>query len=293
MHPVMHPRLELLRPLNSVMGGVAVGVGALVAAGPHLPGPGTLRDVGLAMLVAALYTGAGNTLNDYYDRRTDRVNHPGRPIPSRRIRPGSARRFSVGLFTAGMLLALFIGFPRLNWITLGLAALNSLLLAAYEMRLKARGLPGNLTVSWLTASLFLFGGAAAVPPSGQALFPAPVLVMALLAFLASVAREIIKGIEDFEGDRDRRTLPRLIGPAPAGRIACLWTGLAVVLSPLPVLPMGIFRPEVYLPPVLAADAMFIYSGWVVFRNPGRASRAAKLAMLLALAAFLLGALTVP
>jgi len=292
MHPGMEPRIELLRPLNAVMGGVAVGTGALVAAGLPLLQSGALRDVGLAMLVASLYTGAGNALNDYYDRRTDRVNHPKRPIPSKRIRPESARKFSVAVFAAGMLIALFIGFPRLNWLTLGLAALNSVLLAGYEMRLKSRGFAGNLTVSWLTASLFLFGGAAAVPSPGAMIFPAPVLVLALLAFLSSVGREIIKGIEDVEGDRDRRTLPRLVGPATAGRIAGLWTALAVVLSPLPVIPLGMFRPEAYLPLVLAADAMFIYSVWIVFRNPGRASRAAKLAMLLALIAFLLGALTV-
>jgi len=289
----MEPRIELLRPLNSVMGGVAVGVGALVAAGLPLLRSGALLDVGLAMLVAALYTGAGNALNDYCDRFTDRVNHPKRPIPSGRIRPEPARKFSVAVFAAGMLLALPIGFPRFNWLTLGIAVLNSFLLAAYELRLKRRGFSGNLTVSWLTASLFLFGGAAAVPSPGPTLFPAPVLVLALLAFLASVGREIIKGIEDVEGDRDRRTLPRIVGPAPAGRIAGLWTGLAVALSPLPVFPLSMFRPELYLPVVLLADAMFIYSVWVVFRNPGRASRAAKLAMLLALAAFLLGALTVP
>jgi geranylgeranylglycerol-phosphate geranylgeranyltransferase len=244
------------------------------------------------MLVAFLYTGAGNALNDYYDRFTDRVNHPKRPIPSKRIRPESARKFSVMLFAAGMLLALFIGWPRLNWLTIGIAGLSSLLLAAYEMRLKARGFVGNITVSWLTASLFLFGGAAAVPSLGPSVFPAPLLVLALLAFLASVGREIIKGIEDVEGDRDRRTLPRLVGPIPAGRIAGMWIGLAVALSPLPVFPLAIFRPEWYLPAVLLADAMFIYSVRVVFRNPGKASRAAKLAMLLALVAFLLGALTV-
>jgi len=289
----MEPRIELLRPLNAIMGGVAVGVGALVAAGSPLLQSEAIRDVGLAMLVAALYTGAGNALNDYCDRRSDRVNHPRRPIPSGRIRPEPARKFSVAVFAAGMLLALFISFPRMNWLTLGIAALNTLLLAAYELRLKARGLSGNLTVSWLSASLFLFGGAAAVPSTATTLFPAPVLVLALLAFLASVGREIIKGIEDLEGDRDRRTLPRLVGPATAGRIACLWTGLAVALSPLPVFPLAMFRPEIYMPVVLAADAMFIYSVWVVFRNPGRASRAAKLAMLLALVAFLLGALTVP
>ncbi len=290
MHPAMGPRTELLRPLNALMGGVAVGVGALVAAGLPLLGSAALQDVGLAMLVAALYTGAGNALNDYCDRFSDRVNHPERPIPSGRIRPEPARRFSIAVFAAGMLLVLFIGFPRFNWLTLGLAALNTFLLAAYELRLKARGLAGNLTVSWLTSSLFLFGSAAASPAG---LFPAPVLLLALLSFLASVGREIIKGIEDVAGDRDRRTLPRLVGPATAGRIAGLWMGLAVALSPLPVFPVRFFRPEAYLPVVILADAMFIYSVWVVFRNPGRASRAAKLAMLLALAAFLLGALTVP
>jgi geranylgeranylglycerol-phosphate geranylgeranyltransferase len=211
----MEPHIELLRPLNAVMGGVAVGVGALVASGPPLLDSGALPGVGLAMLVAALYTGAGNALNDYCDRSTDRVNHPGRPIPSRRIRPEPARRFSIAVFAAGMLIALFIGYPRLNWLTLGMAALNSFLLAAYEMKLKSRGFSGNITVSWLTASLFLFGGAAAATATGPSVFPAPVLAMALLAFLASVGREIIKGIEDFEGDRDRRTLPRLIGPGPA------------------------------------------------------------------------------
>ena len=176
---------------------------------------------------------------------------------------------------------------------MGIAALNSFLLAAYEMRLKARGFSGNITVSWLTASLFLFGGAAAVPSPGPTVFPAPVLILALLAFLSSVGREIIKGIEDFEGDSDRRTLPRLVGPAPAGRIAGMWIGMAVALSPLPVFPLYIFTAGWYLPAVLAADAMFIYSVRVVFQNPGRASKAAKLAMLLALVAFLLGALTVP
>lgn len=287
----MEPRIELLRPLNSAMGAVAVLVGALVASGlalfssPHLPG------VAIAMLVAFLYIGAGNALNDYRDRFTDRVNHPERPIPGKKIDPESARRFSVALFAAGLTLALFIGWPERNWLTLAIAVLNTLLLVAYEMRLKARGLAGNLTVGWLTASLFLFGGAAAVPEPGSTVFPAPVLTLALLAFLSSVGREIIKAIEDVKGDQDRRTVPRILGVRTAGKIACLWIGMAVVLSPLPAFPLDIFLPQYYLPTVLAADVMFVYSVWIVFRNPGKASKTTKVAMVLALAAFLLGALT--
>ncbi len=287
----MEPRIELLRPLNSAMGAVAVLVGALVASGlalsssPHLPG------VAIAMLVAFLYIGAGNALNDYRDRFTDRVNHPERPIPGKKIDPESARRFSVALFAAGLMLALFIGWPERNWLTLAIAVLNTLLLVAYEMRLKARGLAGNLTVGWLTASLFLFGGAAAVPEPGPTVFPAPVLTLALLAFLSSVGREIIKAIEDVKGDQDRRTVPRILGVRTAGKIACLWIGMAVVLSPLPAFPLDIFLPQYYLPTVLAADVMFVYSVWIVFRNPGKASKTTKVAMVLALVAFLLGALT--
>jgi geranylgeranylglycerol-phosphate geranylgeranyltransferase len=180
----------------------------------------------------------------------------------------------------------------MNWLTLGIVALNSFLIVAYEMWLKVRGFVGNLSVSWLTASLFLFGGVAALPESGPTVFPVPALVLALLAFLSSVGREIIKGIEDIRGDQDRRTVPRVVGVRTAGRIAGFWIGMAVVLSLLPVFPLRVFETRYYFPIVLLADAMFVYSIWVVSRNPGRASRVAKLSMLLALAAFLLGAVTV-
>ena len=288
----MEPHIELLRPLNSAMSAVAAAVGALVASGPDLFSSPHRLGVATAMLVAFLYTGAGNALNDYYDRFTDRINHPERPIPGKRIHPESARKFSVALFTAGMMLALLMGWPGINWLTITIAALNGLLLAAYEVLLKVRGFVGNLTVGWLTASLFLFGGAAAVPEPGPTVFPLPVLLLALLAFLSSVGREIIKGIEDVKGDHERRTVPRIVGVRTAGRIAGLWIGMAVVLSPLPVFPLAIFLPQYYLPMVLLSDTMFIYSVWVVFRRPGKASKATKFAMLLALVAFLLGALTV-
>lgn len=288
----IEPHIELLRPLNSAMGAVAVVVGAVVASGLGLFSSPHLSGVAIAMLVAFLYIGAGNALNDYYDRFTDRVNHPERPIPANRIHPESARKFSVALFAAGMMLALFIGWPGMNWLALAIVTLNSFLLATYEMRLKVRGFVGNLTVSWLTASLFLFGGAAAAPEPGPTVFPAPVLALALLAFLSSVGREIIKGIEDVKGDWDRQTMARIVGVRTAGMIAAIWIGMAVALSPLPVFPLDIFQPQYYLPTMLLADAMFIYSVWVVFRNPSIASKATKLAMVLALAAFLLGALTV-
>jgi len=286
----MEPHVQLMRPLNSAMGAVAVFVGAIVAAGPSLASSGTLAAVGISAAVAFLYTAGGNTLNDYTDRRTDRVNHPRRPIPSRRIKAESARKLSIGLFAAGMMGALFIGFPRPNGLCILVAIVNCVLLAGYEMRLKSWGFPGNLTVSWLTASLFLFGGAATQEGFAPTVFPAPVLALALLAFLSSVGREIIKGIEDVKGDRDRLTLPRVLGTRRAGYVATGWILLAVGFSGIPVFPLGVFGPQYYLPLVAAADGIFIYSVLVLFGNPGKASQAAKIAMLVALVAFLAGAM---
>jgi 4-hydroxybenzoate polyprenyltransferase len=76
----------------------------------------------------------------------------------------------------------------------------------------------------------------------------------------------------------------------SGYLAGFWICLAIGLSAIPVFPLGVFRPEYYLPPVVLADGIFIYSVLVVFRNPGMASQTTKLAMLVALVAFLAGAL---
>lgn len=288
----MKAQLELIRPLNASMAALAVLVGALVATGAEaLSGPG-LSGVALAAAVAFLYTGAGNALNDYYDRHTDRINHPCRPIPSGRVRPEPARRISISLFASGMILAFFIGWPEINGPCLLIAAINAILLGAYEARLKRRGLAGNITISWLTASLFLFGGASSVSDRSAGTLSAPVLILSFLAFLASMGREIIKGIEDIEGDRDRSTLPRLLGPRRAGALASAWILTAVALSSVPVIPPAIFPSLIYIPPVLAADGTFIYSLFVLSRNPGLSSRLTKLAMLMALLAFLAGGLAV-
>ncbi|MEM2869774.1 MAG: geranylgeranylglycerol-phosphate geranylgeranyltransferase [Thermoplasmata archaeon] len=286
----MDSRLEIIRPLNAAMSAFAVLAGGIVAAGTDVLSSPPTFSLFVAMLVAFLYTGGGNTLNDYYDRLIDRVNHPDRPLPMKRIRPASAWRLSIFLFASGLISSFFIGWPGINHLCLLIALLNMFLLWVYEFSLKRSGLPGNLTISWLTASLFLFGGAAVIPPGTSYEVPVQVLVLSLLAFLASMGRELIKGIEDIEGDTDRRTVPRLIGPKRAGAVASAWILLAVLLSPSPVFPMALFQPLYYIPLMVGADAIFIYSLLVLMRNPGLSSRLTKVAMLLALLAFLAGGL---
>jgi len=71
--------LRLARPGNCVMSAVGVGIGGLVAVRSAAWGEFAwpLLWAGAA---AAAFTAGGNALNDVYDRETDRVNHPERPL---------------------------------------------------------------------------------------------------------------------------------------------------------------------------------------------------------------------
>ena len=82
------------------------------------------------------------------------INRPDRPIPSGKVSRGAARGFAVTLFLAGILVSFFT-----NPLCIGIAIINSLLLIAYAAKLKSTPLLGNIAVAYLSASIFLFGGA--------------------------------------------------------------------------------------------------------------------------------------
>ena len=269
--------LGLLRLGNCVMGALGALLAALICAGPdQLPDYGL--EVSLSMAVVVLFTGAGNALNDYFDREVDKVAHPERPIPKGLVAPGSALALSGAMFSAAVLVSVFV-----NAWSFVIVVSSVLFMVAYETLLKAEGLAGNLVISWLTGALFLFGGAAV---EGMEV----AWVLAALAFLATLGREVVKDVQDVEGDRgSRTTLPMRIGAKRAGLVASASFVLAVVLSPLPYLldMLSVW----YVPAVVAADAMFIYCAAIHFSDPKRGQKAAKLAMLVALVAFLLGGIT--
>jgi geranylgeranylglycerol-phosphate geranylgeranyltransferase len=267
----------LLRPGNCLMGAVGVLLAALICAGPD-----TLMDylveVALSMFVVAAFTGGGNALNDYFDRDVDKIAHPERPIPMGAVSPRNAMWLSLSLFSASVVVSAFVN----AWSFL-IVITSVGLMAAYELLLKAEGLAGNLTISWLTGALFLFGGAA-VEMTDVA------WVLAALAFLATLGREVVKDIQDVKGDRgSRTTLPMRLGPKRAGVVASSAFVGAVALSPVPY--VWELLSVWYVPVVLAADGMFIYCAAVHFADPKRGQKMAKLAMLVALVAFLLGGVT--
>jgi geranylgeranylglycerol-phosphate geranylgeranyltransferase len=265
--------VDLMRLFNCAMSATGVWLGA----GVVLESTASLKLI-CAMACGALITAGGNTVNDCCDALIDEVNHPDRPIPSRRVSKSAAWSWAISE------LALGLGLGFLANVTCGLiAVLAVILLLAYEAGgLKNAGLPGNITIGLLTGLLFVTGGAVA----GDLYRPGS---LAILAFLGSVGREIIKDIEDIAGDTTRRTWPMRVGIPAARRGAAAWLVVAVLVSPLPWW-LGMLSPG-YLPMVLVADAVFVWTIVVLFTKAKGAARCAKLAMVLVLAAFLIGELT--
>lgn len=280
----MPASLELVRPHNCLLAGVAVLVGMIVAvASRNIPLPRAL----FAFAVAAMICGGGNAINDYCDRKIDAINRPERPIPSGRLKAGHALIISRFLFMIGVVLAIPLGTSCII-----LVILNSLVLAFYAAEVKRLGLAGNITVGYLVGSTFLFGGLAV---GNQAVSLQAVSILAVMAALSTIGRELIKDIEDMKGDKKigLETFPLRHGTRAAAALAIVFIAAAIALSPLPYL-LELFD-AVYLMPIIPSALIFIGAAAIVARNQkpkaaGRASLACKVGMGFGLLAFLTGAI---
>ena len=219
-----HGYLAITRPVNAVVSGLAAALGYLIATG-------TLVPAALILIpIVILITAAGNVINDYYDADIDAINRPQRPIPSGAVTRSSARSYAITLFLAGILLSLFT-----NPVCSAITVFNSLLLIAYAGNLKRVPVYGNIAVSYLAASIFLFGGAFAGTEGLARNLP-----LAAITFFAMMARELLKDAEDIEGDTvgGAQTLPMKTGIRSTSRIAFACAVLATCISLVPGLWWG-------------------------------------------------------
>ena len=272
------PYVKMARPLNCAMAAFATMISAFIVVGMDITGSELYIPLLVGMGIAAGFTKAGNYLNDYTDREGDKINHPERPIPSGQVSPDFVLYASLMIFFIGSIVAFFI-----NYIAFVIVVSNAVIMIAYEFKTKHKGLPGNLSISWLTGTTFIFGGAVV----GNIY---PVLVLALLAFFATMGREIVKDIEDIKGDKDRFTLPMRVGVGQAGVLAATFFFIRALLSTLPYI-LGMFD-AYYLAAVLLADVTFIYCAGLLFNYPGKVSKVSKIGMLLGMLAFLFGSIMV-
>jgi len=270
----MNPFLEIIRPWNAIMAVIAVFLMAIIS------GNFTI-DVLLACAVVFIVTGAGNVVNDYFDHRIDAINKPERPIPSGRITLKTAGIYSISLFIIGIITAFTIN------LLLGIIALlSTLLMVYYAYDLKGRCIIGNLSISFLTGLCFVFGGVAA----GEIITS---IYLGFYAFLMTMAREIVKDMEDVEGDKEEgaTTFPIIYGNKKASILAAFFMIISSLTSPI-LYYLGIFN-IVYLIILLIAIIVFLISAVSLLKdysilNTKKISKQIKIGMGVVFLAFALG-----
>lgn len=270
----MNRYLRLFRFGNSVMGFVGIIVGAFVACGMGISDH--VFGIAVACASTLLVMAGGNSLNDYIDRDIDATAHPDRPIPSGEIKPKTALTLGVGL----IILAIPISFLTKDPVSIFIVTVASVLMLSYEFAFKKRGFIGNVTIGALTGGIFLLG--CAVTGNVEAGY-----VLATLAAIVTIGREIAKDIEDMDSDEGRRTLPMSIGKKKAATVSSAFFILGPALSVVPFL-TGVFG--ILYATVLVADVLFIHVAFTVHKEPAKAQKLAKIAMAIALVSFVLGVL---
>ncbi len=270
--------VELFRPLNGVISLVAVLVGAFVSRSPTWWWPALLG--GLATFAAAA---GANAVNDGLDVEIDRVNRPGRPVPSGRVTPRQAFVTAGVAYAVSLVLAAAVG-PRAAVLAASCIAVT----VVYSRVLKGVPVVGNIAVALVAAAPFLMGGFT----QDRYLLA---LVPTALAFLLHLAREIVKDVEDAAGDAASRvrTLAVRRGPGPALALA---RGVLIVLIGLAALPfaLGVYGWG-YAAVVVVMDVMIVRLMRTMAGNIGRSgsarpSNALKAVMALGLVAFVAGVL---
>jgi geranylgeranylglycerol-phosphate geranylgeranyltransferase len=211
----------------------------------------------LTFFSLALIASAGFAINDYFDRESDAVIKPKRPIPSGALTLKQVIVVTSVLFALGLLLAAFI-----NWLSFAIIAMDSFLLLIYSYMVKCKsGFAANLLMGILTGTAFIFG---------QATVSGMVTLVSLSLYpiaLGTIGGNVLRDVLSLEGDSKvgYPTLPQKIGAISAAKVGGIFFLLTGLLAPLPALPLftGHFT-LYYLPLILLWSVLLIYSSIRLF-----------------------------
>ncbi len=205
--------VTIIRPLNVFLSFVTVYLVILISNGPA--DPGMQLTAFYAALSASLGCAGSNVINDFFDVEIDKVNRPDRAMAKGLISKRQALIYWSIINIGALVMSAMISIPCFLIALFSVAGLFF-----YSSHLKGTPLFGNLTVGFFTALAFIYGGLAI--GRWQA-----AVVPAIFAFLFHLGREILKDIEDIEGDRSQnaKTLPIVYGV----RLSLLLTTLSFVL----------------------------------------------------------------
>jgi geranylgeranylglycerol-phosphate geranylgeranyltransferase len=209
----------------------------------------SLETVLFIFFSMAFITSAGFAINDYFDRESDAVIKPKRPIPSGALSLKQVVAISGVLFAVGLIMAAFI-----NWLSFAIIAADSALLLIYSTIVKRKsGFVANILVGVLTGTAFMYG---------QATISGTINLISLSLYpiaFGTIGGNVLRDILSIDGDSKvgYPTLPQKIGSINSAKMAAVFFTLTGVLAPLPYF-IGKFT-IAYLPFILLWSVLLIYS----------------------------------
>lgn len=251
--PISKGLIALLRlPYWLMTGGLALLTAFAITKGDSM----TLLDAPLIFFSMACITSAGFAINDYFDKESDAIIKPKRPIPSGALSLSQVVVISAVLFALGLALSLFI-----NWLSFGILLVDSLLLLIYSWLVKRKsGFVANILVGVLTGTAFLYGEAVTLGPNVVSPLSLSLASLSLypIAF-GTIGGNVLRDILSLEGDAKvgYPTLPQKIGNPKSAKVGSIFFIFCGLLAPLPFL-VGSFT-VYYLPLILVWSVILIYS----------------------------------
>jgi len=234
--------IEIIRPINCLMGSLTVVIGLLNTR------RGVSFDILLINIILGVITyffiaGSGMIINDIYDLSIDSINRPERVLPSGRMTIKQAKFLFIITLGIGIGLAIIhniifqldiynillaIGFGFIGWL--------------YAAWGKKQGFIGNIIVS-ISFSIGLIYGAVL----NSSIIPSYIYFFFLTAFFLLISREVVKGCEDVEGDKEEgvKTLAIRLGTKKAIAFSIIFEIMAIIFFILPIF-TEVINPTLFL-----------------------------------------------
>jgi len=264
--------------VNYVITFVSVLVAAIICQPNKTPG----LNIFLAAFAASFALASGNIINDINDVEIDKINKPFSPLASGNL----TIRQAYGLYISSVFISILISF-FLNEVALAIVLFSILLLFVYSKFLKQIPLIGNISVAFLTGLVFIFGGIVVKNPDAA-------IVPAIFAFLINLIREIVKDIEDIEGDNKAGvvTFPIKFGLQKSKIIILIITISLILYTVYPFL-NKLYRIEYFVTVMVIVNPILVYCMKILFEDSSQKSlknisNLLKLSMVFGLIAIYLG-----
>ncbi|MDT3695938.1 MAG: geranylgeranylglycerol-phosphate geranylgeranyltransferase [Ignavibacterium sp.] len=208
--------------------------------------PAEISLILLASLAAALTAAAGNVINDLFDIETDKTAHPDRVLITGRLTKTEAKFEYFLLNTIAAIIAAYLSLSSFLIVLFSIS-----LLYIYSAYLKKILLVGNITVAILTGLAFIYGGFVVKNPEAA-------VIPALFAFFINLIREIVKDIQDIDGDEKQNiiTFPIRYGIQSAKKLATILIIILIAFTFYPFV-FQIYKIEFFVIVMIFVNPVFV------------------------------------